>query len=118
MLLREEMRRVLESLEFKASWWDNKYDARRSATDELREGISAYATEQASLQHALAAAFKEMWKTPLAQVDELLTGLETLQHAIDNHDNDSDDSSDDSGDDSSDDSSEEDEQEDIDIDSE
>ncbi len=28
MLLREEMRRVLESLEFKASWWDSNYDAR------------------------------------------------------------------------------------------
>ncbi len=49
MLLCEEMRRVLESLEFKALWWDNKYDARGNENVELREGVSAYASEQAHL---------------------------------------------------------------------
>ena len=92
MLIREEMRRVLESLEFKASWWDSKYGARPSEIDELREGISAYASEQASLQRALAADFKAMWKTPLAQVDELLTGLEAAQLAVEDTDDDGDDS--------------------------
>ncbi|KJA15775.1 hypothetical protein HYPSUDRAFT_120972, partial [Hypholoma sublateritium FD-334 SS-4] len=64
-LLREEMRRVLKSLEFKALWWDDKQDVRGDEAAELKEGISAYASDQANLQRALAAAFKELWKTPL-----------------------------------------------------
>ena len=33
-----------------------------------------------------------MWKTPLAQVDELLTGLEAAQLAVEDTDDDGDDS--------------------------
>lgn len=92
MLLREEMRRVLESLEFRALWWDDRQDARDDEAADLKEGIFAYANEQASLQRALAASFKVLWKTPLAHVDKLLQGLEATELAVNEPDDDGDDS--------------------------
>ena len=41
------------------------------ATVELKEGISAYAAEQAALQRRLLASFKALWKTPLTDIDGL-----------------------------------------------
>lgn len=67
-LLKEEMRRVLVSLEYKAAWWD----ARRSIvgyvdgegmgpTDAHLEGASAYAHSQAALLRRLRDRFAAMW---------------------------------------------------------
>lgn len=91
MLLREEMRRALEFLKWRASWWDNRQVVRSDMAAELREGIRAYASRQASMQRALAAFFKHLWKTPLAHVSDLLKGLETTEHSIDEPDNECDD---------------------------
>lgn len=91
MLLREEMRRALAFLKWKASWWDNRQDIRSDAPTEMREGLCAYASRQANLQRALAAFFKELWKTPLAHVSDLLHGLETTEHPIDDPDDEPDD---------------------------
>lgn len=49
-LLREEMRRVLEFLKWKAKWWDARAVARSVNSLTLREGIESYAVKQARLQ--------------------------------------------------------------------
>lgn len=71
-LVREEMRRVLESLKWNAAQWDLRGGyCPRGASLELKEGVSAYAAEQAALQRAFSAVFKVLWKTPLTEVDNL-----------------------------------------------
>lgn len=77
------MRRVLESLKWHAAQWDlrGRYHS-RGASLELREGILAYAAEQGALQRTFAAKFKVLWKTPLADVDNLFgQGTMTLEGA-------------------------------------
>lgn len=70
-LLLEEMRRVRATLEWKATEWDLRQDARPDVSVELREGIRAYAVEQAALQRMLASSFQVTWKTPLANVEKM-----------------------------------------------
>ncbi|KJA25187.1 hypothetical protein HYPSUDRAFT_135353 [Hypholoma sublateritium FD-334 SS-4] len=87
MLLREEMRRALKFLKWRALWWEDKQDVRSDMPAELKEGICAYASRQASIQRELATFFKELWKTPLAHVCDLLMGLETTEYSNDEPDN-------------------------------
>lgn len=76
MLLREEMRRVLLFLEWNAKRWDVRASLRSKVGVEMKEGLQAYALQQAALQRSLAAFFKALWKTPLADVDDLLESLD------------------------------------------
>ncbi|PPQ99597.1 hypothetical protein CVT26_009183 [Gymnopilus dilepis] len=64
-LVREEMRRTLEFLEWKAKWWASQ--AQRRVVDKvLAEGLQAYAHRQARIQRDLATRFRRLWKNPLA----------------------------------------------------
>ncbi|KJA12897.1 hypothetical protein HYPSUDRAFT_110886, partial [Hypholoma sublateritium FD-334 SS-4] len=65
MLVLEEMRRVIEFLKWRAAQWDSRRISRVNVSMELREGIRAYAVEQAKLQRLLLTSFKVLWKTPL-----------------------------------------------------
>lgn len=66
------MRRVLEYLKWSAAQWDSRGRyCPRGASLELKEGIAAYAVEQAALQRTFAASFEVLWKTPLVKVDNL-----------------------------------------------
>ncbi|KAJ7585742.1 hypothetical protein C8J56DRAFT_1053046 [Mycena floridula] len=61
-LLREEMRRVLVTLEWKACWWEDRVtlgfdDDARSA------GAYAYASRQAAIQCRIRLRFKSLWAT-------------------------------------------------------
>lgn len=76
MLLREEMRRVLDFLKWRAKWWDAKASLRSKVGLEMSEGLKAYALQQADLQRSLATSFKTLWTTPLADVEELLESLD------------------------------------------
>lgn len=105
LLLREEMRRVLKYLEWKAEWWDGKADARSDGGHALTEGIKAYAVKQATLQQTLAASFKHLWKTPLSDIEEVLQHLDAPEPSVDSPDNDPDNDGD--GDDDSDSDNEE-----------
>jgi hypothetical protein len=60
-LLTEEMRRVLAFFASKANWWHDRASKRDGVRDDLCEGLSAYATRQASLYHALKIACKVNW---------------------------------------------------------
>lgn len=71
VLLREEMRRVLAFLEWKANWWGLRKEARPVEDRALAEGLRAYAEEQAALQHLLCRSFRSIWKTPLSEPVEV-----------------------------------------------
>ncbi|KAJ7493739.1 hypothetical protein FB451DRAFT_1387889 [Mycena latifolia] len=68
-LLREEMRRVLRYLVWKARWWDSQ---RRAWGDqipaELAAGLDAYAVRQAALHRGIATRFKVAWDTSASVV--------------------------------------------------
>ncbi|KDR65407.1 hypothetical protein GALMADRAFT_148720 [Galerina marginata CBS 339.88] len=65
LLLKEEMRRVLAFLQWKANWWTARLEPRDGLTKELEEGIRAYAQSQSKLQEDLATHFRALWKAPL-----------------------------------------------------
>jgi len=67
--LKEEMRRVLESLKWKARWWKERQDQRDDVGKDFREGLQSYAQTQGSIQLALANEFQHMWKAPLDKGD-------------------------------------------------
>lgn len=69
LLLREEMRRVLAFLDWKAQQWIEKREGREPHDDALAEGLAAYASEQAQLQRDLGMGFREEWKGSLEQAD-------------------------------------------------
>jgi len=68
LLLREEMRRTLLSLGSTAKSWRDRAGERVNVEESLKEGLRAYALEQASLQDSLALSFRAEWKAPLDTV--------------------------------------------------
>ncbi len=60
-LLVEEMRRVLQALESKASIWDSRRTERTNVSPEVAEGLSAYAAKQAWTLRQLALVFAKTW---------------------------------------------------------
>ncbi|KDR66325.1 hypothetical protein GALMADRAFT_1156932 [Galerina marginata CBS 339.88] len=87
LLLREEMRRVLAFLNWKAKWWSSKQESRPTSDVVLAEGIRAYAVDQGSLQRKLQLSFQEIWKAPLQDMENI--------NLHDNEDSDGDESDDD-----------------------
>lgn len=81
LLLREEMRRVLAFLEWKANWWALKREARPVKDKALAEGLRAYADEQATLQHILRTSFQSIWKAPLDDLQELPRDANHQEHS-------------------------------------
>ncbi|KAJ7073296.1 hypothetical protein B0H15DRAFT_793030 [Mycena belliarum] len=68
-LLREEMKRVLRFLRWRALWWEAKQGARGGQVSvELRAGLDGYAGRQAYIHRDLARRFKTAWDTSAATV--------------------------------------------------
>ncbi|KAJ3500804.1 hypothetical protein NLJ89_g9630 [Agrocybe chaxingu] len=68
LLLREEMRRVLQFLEWKAKWWLGRAEFR--SDDKARmEALQGYALAQAALHRSLAVNFRAAWEKPLGDED-------------------------------------------------
>ncbi|KAJ7215151.1 hypothetical protein C8J57DRAFT_1440578 [Mycena rebaudengoi] len=62
-LLEEEMRRIVQYLEWQANWWTMRVGLREDKIDERQqEGDRAYALRQASLKRSLAASFAKKWE--------------------------------------------------------
>jgi len=62
-LLQEEMRRVLNFLEWHAQWWVERAGNRGKVDDlGLREGLPAYALRQASIRIKLREKFATLWR--------------------------------------------------------
>lgn len=69
-LLREEMQRTVKFLKWRLQWWKDKPTSWPGVPEEVSEGIQAYAMEQADIQQDLAASFKLVWETPLADFED------------------------------------------------
>ncbi|KAJ6463650.1 hypothetical protein C8R47DRAFT_992586 [Mycena vitilis] len=66
-LLREEMKRVLRFLRWRAQWWETRRGTRRTnVSQELRGGLEAYAARQAAGAREIARRFKTSWDTSAA----------------------------------------------------
>lgn len=64
LLLKEEMRRVGVTLEWKANWWESRQDGWSTLDGPVKEGVRAYALEQAGVYRSIAKAFRAMWEKP------------------------------------------------------
>ena len=66
ILLQEEMRRVVEFLEWRSRDWLSKVNARAGTlTSAVHAGVSAYAKKQGSIFHRLAIQFCQQWYSTL-----------------------------------------------------
>jgi hypothetical protein len=78
LLLREEMRRVIEFLRWKSEWWISRAE-HWPADTALAEGLRAYAINQSMLQRSLSQRFQTIWKAPLQELNkdpsELMGGI-------------------------------------------
>ena len=61
-LVKEEMRRILAFLEWKAVWWTEEGGRNLGVRADIADGIRAYAAKQASINRALAWFFKTRWE--------------------------------------------------------
>lgn len=65
-LLKEEMRRVLQFMEWQASEWEKRAESTEStgsAAGDIQRGAAAYAKRQASIRRSLTAEFRRMWSS-------------------------------------------------------
>jgi hypothetical protein len=66
-LLREEMKRVLRFLQWRALWWERRRMTRQEELSAaLRAGLKAYAARQAASARQIARHFKTVWDTSAA----------------------------------------------------
>ncbi|KAN0120530.1 hypothetical protein V8E52_004357 [Russula decolorans] len=68
-LVKEEMRRVLAFLEWKAVWWTEEGGGKLGVTPDIADGIRAYAAKQASINRKLAQSFEMHWKSGVKTQD-------------------------------------------------
>jgi hypothetical protein len=61
LLVREEMRRVIMFLDWKATWWDSQGPRRSDVRDDIKAGLAAYAARQACIMQNLAETFAALW---------------------------------------------------------
>ncbi|KAK7018821.1 hypothetical protein VNI00_018212 [Paramarasmius palmivorus] len=70
-LVQEEMRRTLAFLEWRAIQWEECTEIDFDLRSTEREGYTAYALSQASVQRSLKARFQLEWQMPLEKVEEI-----------------------------------------------
>ena len=66
VMLLKEMRRVHKTLEWKATWWEQRREGWEGQDEATREGVRAYASRQAEIQCGLHSRFTRLWDKPLA----------------------------------------------------
>ncbi|KAF9032545.1 hypothetical protein BDZ89DRAFT_948234 [Hymenopellis radicata] len=70
-VLEEEMRRIPVTLEERAIWWDARRESENTELGaDIKEGIRAYAAQQAATQRTLVGAFRAIWEAGGIEVDE------------------------------------------------
>ena len=69
-MVREEMRRYIESLNWEARWWTGRHASRVVVDKALTEGLISYAVKQAAIKRELIAASQSLFKTPLEDVED------------------------------------------------
>ena len=63
---------MISFYEWRADQWDSRQEGRTDVSPELKEGIKAYAVEQAALQRSLSSTCQDLWKTPLKGISRML----------------------------------------------
>ena len=71
LMLREEMRRLIEFLNWKARWWTVRQTLRPVNNSALQEGLLSYAIKQARVQRELSSLAQGLFKTPLEEMGSL-----------------------------------------------
>ncbi|KAK6967162.1 CxC2 domain-containing protein [Favolaschia claudopus] len=66
-LLREEMRRVLRFLTWRAGWWEERAVLERAVREDVNAGIQAYAARQAGMARQIGRRFKSAWDTSASE---------------------------------------------------
>ncbi|KAK7024290.1 hypothetical protein VNI00_016414 [Paramarasmius palmivorus] len=89
LLLEEEMRRVLVTLEYEAKEWLARV-ATEDLTGPLGEGVTAYALRQAAIRRGLAAKFRSMWEDDKPDKSHAMDGPPRSLGVDGDSDNDSD----------------------------
>lgn len=74
ILLNEEMRRVLQFCSWKASWWRSRPSGRLTDNNFLKEGLLAYAHEQAAREDEIASRWQAKWVAARAQAAPIIFG--------------------------------------------
>jgi hypothetical protein len=70
LLIREEIRRVIQFLSWKSKSWALRAKNASELMDKgFAEGLCAYACKQSLLQDNLSHHFQAIWKTPLLELD-------------------------------------------------
>ena len=59
------MRRVRKTLEWRAAWWEDLRKGWEGLDDTMMEGVDAYASWQANVQHMLHTRFSRLWDKPM-----------------------------------------------------
>lgn len=75
MLLKEEMRRVLQFGEWKEQWWRDRIAMRAEQDGALMEGLRAYALEHADIEYRFRMMLEAKWKSIRERVDVVLGDL-------------------------------------------
>lgn len=87
------MRRVLESHEKKAQWWLDRHEGRVGfVSDDLADGIRAYANRQSHMHERFHSRFAALWTgyTDVAQVSLAPDGM-VMDEGVGEDDDDDDD---------------------------
>lgn len=74
LLLEDEMRRVIEYFEWKATWWRKQAARCSELATALQRGLGAYAEFQASIFERLASHCAKLWIPYLRKRDRVLPG--------------------------------------------
>jgi hypothetical protein len=61
LLLEEEMHRAIQFCAWKMNWWEKQAHCQISIPSHLAEGIAAYATEQATMEHCQLTSWSSSW---------------------------------------------------------
>lgn len=61
LLVKEEMRRVIEWYEWKAAWWEKKASERVNGDPDILDGVIAYSHKQAHIVRQMAQRCAEIW---------------------------------------------------------
>ncbi|KAJ7795160.1 hypothetical protein B0H14DRAFT_2391995 [Mycena olivaceomarginata] len=79
-LLEEEMRRVLQFLQWRADWWTSLVGLRAGKQEELalREGHAAYAGKQAGYMQGLRDCFEHQWRDVARELEVARKSFEAM----------------------------------------
>jgi|SRR6266849_4551788 len=61
ILLREEMRRVIQYFDWKANWWVSQAGCRTNVSVDIQQGLHAYALKQATMYRRMTKAAAARW---------------------------------------------------------